>query len=179
VLLANKNKSGLLLRGNANGKTATTSDHEVEIDGSFAKTKSSNSAASILESLGGKGAATSLTTGGTNLASDVSEATEKREAATISELQGIGTTSTATESKGVLTESPLGTSGLQSSNTESKMNIEEGIGNSETANENQMKLDTLGAKATTLSSSSSSVEISGSGCADTMSDLCNSIDLSK
>ena len=179
VLFANKNKSGLLLRGNANGKTATTSDHDVEIEGSKAKTKSSNSAATVLESLGGKGAATSLTTGGTNLASDASEATEKREAATISELEGLGTTSTASETKGVLVESPLGTSGLQSGNTESKMNVEEGIGNTETANEHQMKLDTLEAKATTLSSSSSSVEILGKGSADTMCDLSNSIDLPK
>jgi hypothetical protein len=179
ALLAKKNQSGLLLRGSASGKTATTSDHEAEVDGSKAKTKSSNSAATILESLGGKGAATSLTTGGTNLQSDDSEATEKRETATISELEGLGTASTGGDTKGVLLESPLGTSGLQSGNNESKMNVEEGAGNTETANENQMKLNTLAAKASTLSSSSSSVGILGNGNADTMSAHTNSIDLAK
>jgi hypothetical protein len=173
------NQSGLLLKGNSSGQTATAGNHDVQVEDDIAIAKGSNAAVSIINSLRGNSLSTSLTKGGSQITSDNTAATETRETATISEINGIGNATTTSDSSGSLQIDESQASGDQSGTTETVLEVEEGSGNSEIADEHSMDIESEGLKASTFSSSSGQVQINGSGTAQILSNNSNKIDIFK
>lgn len=173
------NQSGTILKGDSSGQTATAGKHDLQVEGPLARGRGSNSAVSILNSLGGRAVSTTMTRGGSQIASDDTAGTETRETATINEIDGLGTATTTSDNTGSIEVDDYQALGAQSGAAETNLVVDEGYGNSEIADEHSMDMDTDDVKASTYSSSSGQVEINGTGNAQVISDKSNTIDIMK